>query len=100
VDPVKVTPLNAADEGARLVAQMIEFSPGGSTSAADCIRSTSGVIYVLEGQLQLEVGGMQEVLETGDCACMESEMAMAWSAADKRRCRILMVLPAKPRSEG
>jgi transcriptional regulator with XRE-family HTH domain len=100
VEPVKVTPLNAAEEGAKLVAQMIEFSPGGSTSAADCIRSTSGVIYVLEGRLQLEAGGMQEVLETGDCACMESEMAMAWSAADKRRCRILMILPSKPRSEG
>jgi hypothetical protein len=31
---------------------------------------------------------------------MESEMAIAWSAADKHRCRILAVLPGKPRSEG
>ena len=100
VEPVKVTPLNLAEEGARLVAQMIEFSPGGTASSADCIRSTSGVIYVLEGRLQLEVGGMQEVLEAGDCACVESEMAVAWSAADKRRCRILTVLPGKQRGEG
>ena len=94
-EPVKVTPLNTAEEGPRLVAQMIEFAPGGAASAADCFRETSGVVYVLEGRLQLDAGGMQEVLEAGDCACMESEMAVAWSAADKHRCRILTVLPGK-----
>jgi hypothetical protein len=31
---------------------------------------------------------------------MESEMAMAWSAAGKHRCRILVVTPAKSRAEG
>jgi hypothetical protein len=31
---------------------------------------------------------------------MESEMALAWSAAGKRRCRILAVMPATPRAEG
>jgi transcriptional regulator with XRE-family HTH domain len=96
-DPVKVTPLNTAEESPRLLAQMIEFAPGGSASAADCFRKTSGVVYVLEGRLQLDAGGMQEVLETGDCACMESEMAVAWSAADKHRCRVLTVLPGKER---
>ncbi len=97
-EPVKLTPLNTAEESSRLVAQMIEFSPGGSASAADCFRETAGVVYVLEGRLQLESGGMQEVLEAGDCACMESEMALAWSAADKNRCRILAVVPGKPRA--
>ncbi len=92
-EPVKVTPLNTAEESPRLVAQMIEFSPGGSANAADCFRATAGVVYVLEGRLQLDAGGMQEVLEAGDCACIESEMALAWSAADKHRCRILTVLP-------
>jgi hypothetical protein len=43
---------------------------------------------------------MQEVLEAGDCACMDSEMAVAWSAADKNRCRILTVLPGETRVEG
>ncbi len=95
VEPVKVTPLNTAEEGAQLLAQMIEFSPGGSASATDCFRGSAGVVYVLEGRLQLDAGGMQEVLEAGDCACIESEMALAWSAADKHRCRILTVLPSK-----
>ncbi len=51
------------------------------------------MVYVLEGRLRLEAGAMHEVLETGDCACMESEMPLAWSAADKHRCRVLAVLP-------
>jgi transcriptional regulator with XRE-family HTH domain len=99
-EPVKVTPLNTAEESPRLVAQMIEFTPGGSASSADCFHATAGVVYVLEGRLQLDAGGMQEVLEAGDCACIESEMALAWSAADKHRCRILTVLPGRPRAEG
>ncbi len=97
-EPVKITPLNAAEENPRLLAQMIEFAPGGAASAAECFRETSGVVYVLEGRLQLEAGGMQEVLDAGDCACMESEMALAWSAADKHRCRVLTVLPGNPRA--
>jgi transcriptional regulator with XRE-family HTH domain len=99
-EAVKVTALNTTDEKPRLVARMIEFSPGAAACAADCFRENSGVIYVLEGRLQLEAGGMQEVLEAGDCGCMESEMAIAWSAADKHRCRILAVLPGEPRPEG
>jgi hypothetical protein len=42
---------------------------------------------------------MSEVLEAGDCAYMESETALAWSAAGKRRCRILAVMPAAPRAD-
>ena len=98
-EPFKITPLNAASKNPRLTAQMIEFAPGGATSAADCFREASGVIYVLEGRLQLEAGGMEEVLETGDCACLESEMTLAWSAVGKNRCRILAVLPARTYTE-
>jgi transcriptional regulator with XRE-family HTH domain len=92
-EPVKVTPLNAASEGSRLVAQMIEFPPGGATTMTESFRETSGMVYVLEGRLQLDAGGMHEVLEAGDCAYMESEMALAWSAVGKHRCRVLAVLP-------
>ena len=93
VDSVKVTPLNAEGEGFRQVAQIVEFPPGGSTIAMNVFEETGAVVYVLEGRLRLESGGMHEVLEAGDCACMESEMPLAWSAADKHRCRVLAVLP-------
>jgi uncharacterized cupin superfamily protein len=77
---------------------MIEFPAGGASSGAEPFRETSGLVYVLEGQLQLSAGGMEEVLEAGDCAYMESEMALAWSAAGKHRCRILAVLPGAARA--
>jgi quercetin dioxygenase-like cupin family protein len=57
-------------------------------------------VYVLEGKLQLDAGGVHESLEAGDCAYMESEMAMAWKAAGKSRCRILAVTPVGSRTEG
>jgi transcriptional regulator with XRE-family HTH domain len=92
-ESVRVTPLNDT-EGARLKVQMIEFPPGGSSVAMNAAHQANGLVYVLEGKLRLDAGGMHEVLEAGDCACMESEMLLAWSAADKRRCRVLAVLPA------
>ena len=100
LDSVKITPLNTVADGTQLVARMVEFPAGGAPSATDIGRGTSGLVYVLEGKLQLDVGGMHELLEAGDCACLESEMAMAWSAAGKHRCRILAVTPADERVEG
>jgi transcriptional regulator with XRE-family HTH domain len=99
-EPLRITPLNASAENPRLLAEMIEFTPGGVTSSADCFRESSGMIYVLEGSLKLDAGGLEEILEAGDCACMESDMTLAWSAAGKSRCRVLTVLPGKPRAEG
>lgn len=99
-EPVKVTPLNNAAEGASLVAQLIEFQPGSAATAMDAYREMSGLVYVLDGRLRLDAGGVHEVLETGDCACMNSGMPLAWSAADKHRCRVLVVLAAAGRAEG
>ena len=93
IESVKTTPLNVRGEGTRLTAQMIEFPAGGASCAADSCFEASGLIYVLEGKLQLDAGGLHEALEAGDCAYMESEMALAWSAAGKHRCRILAVTP-------
>jgi transcriptional regulator with XRE-family HTH domain len=87
---VRTTPLNAAADPS-LLSQMIEFAPGAASSAAECLRGAGGVIYVLEGKLWLDSGGMQEELEAGDCACVESEIALNWGAAGKHRCRILVI---------
>jgi len=92
-DSVKVTPLNAEGEGFRLVAQVVEFPPGGANIAVNAFQQTGAVVYVLEGRLRLDSGGMHDTLETGDCACMESGMPVAWSSADRHRCRVLAVMP-------
>jgi transcriptional regulator with XRE-family HTH domain len=94
LDSIKVTPLNAPETGTRLAAQMIEFPPNGAASATDSCFEASALVYVLEGKLQLDAGGLHEVLDAGDCAYMESEMALAWSAGGKHRCRILAVMPS------
>jgi transcriptional regulator with XRE-family HTH domain len=102
-ESVKSTPLNMVTEGGQMVAQMIEFPPGGALCAAEShqenSQETTNLVYVLEGRLQLQAGGMQETLDAGDFAYMESEMALAWSALGKHRCRILLVTPAVPRTE-
>jgi transcriptional regulator with XRE-family HTH domain len=95
-ETVKFIPLNATGKGAMMIAQMIEFPAGGVSTGKEPLPQMGGLVYVLEGRLQLDAGGMQEVLEAGDCAYMESEMAMAWSAAGKQRCRVLAVMPAAP----
>jgi transcriptional regulator with XRE-family HTH domain len=77
MEAVKVTPLNADGRGFRLVARMVELPSGGSTIAINAFKETGAVIFVLEGRLKLDVGGMNEVLDTGDCACMESDMPLA-----------------------
>ena len=110
MEQAHITPLNAMGEGSllaasatgsgrggpRLTAQLIELPAGGAASASDCFHLTSGLMYVLEGRLQLNSGGLQELLEAGDCAYVESDMAMSWSAAGKRRCRVLAVIPGAP----
>lgn len=99
LEQARITPLNAVAGETRLLARMIEFSAGGASCASDACGEADGLVYVLEGKLQLNAGGMYEVLEAGDCAYMESKMPLAWSAAGKHRCRILAVTPAAPRVE-
>jgi transcriptional regulator with XRE-family HTH domain len=99
-DGLRATPLNAAVKGSKLLAQMMELQAGGPPNAMDNFRERSGLVYVLEGRLQLDAGGMQEVLEAGDCACLESEMSLAWSAVGKNRCRVLTVLASCSSNEG
>jgi transcriptional regulator with XRE-family HTH domain len=78
-----------------LVAQMIEFPAAGMASSSESLHHTSGVMYVLEGKLQLDSGGLHELLEPGDCAYVDSDMPLAWSAAGKQRCRVLAVFPGE-----
>ena len=93
-ESLSVTPLHAAGQGTHLKAQMIEFPAGASVCPTDECSSSNGLVYVLEGKLKLDAGGMEEELESGDCVYMESEMPLAMSALGKQRCRVLSVTPA------
>ena len=91
-EPVRTTPLNG--DGAPLSAQIVELEHG-NPMPLSAAGPAAGVFYVLEGKLVLDAGGVREVLDAGDCLCLDSEMPLAWGAADKRRCRLLAVL-ARP----
>jgi len=93
-DSVKHTPLHAPAGDCTLEAEMIEFPQGAASSVLEGGRRLTKLVYVLEGRLELEAGGMREVLECGDCAYLESEMTIAWSATGTSRCRALVVAPA------
>jgi mannose-6-phosphate isomerase-like protein (cupin superfamily) len=86
--------------GPRLVVQMIEFPAGGAACTSDCFHQKNGLMYVLEGQLQLDSGAQHELLESGDCVYVDSDMALAWSAAGKHRCRVLAVFPGTEAETG
>lgn len=94
---VKHIPLHAPNANAPLVAQMIEYPPGTAGTLTATGHSVCSVVYVLEGKLQLDSGGMHEALEAGDCAYLDSDMPIAWSAGGPARCRALVVTPGKPR---
>jgi transcriptional regulator with XRE-family HTH domain len=96
-EAVKQVLLHALNSHAQLVARMIEYPPGASGVMSEVGQSVCAVVYVLEGQLQLDSGGMHEVLEVGDCAYVDSDMAIAWSAKGSSRCRALVVTPGTPR---
>ena len=89
----KQIPLHALTTDARLIGRIVEYPAGGSGMLSEVGHSECSVVYVLEGKLHLDSGGMHEVLETGDCAYIDSDMAMAWSAGDSGRCRALVVTP-------
>jgi transcriptional regulator with XRE-family HTH domain len=83
-------PLNAGSESP-LLAREIEFPPGVVRVLTQVGKAFVGVIYVLEGALQLDSAGMQDVLEAGDCACLHTEMLITWGANGASRCRALVV---------
>jgi len=78
----------------RLLPREIEFPPG-VVGTFVVGKVCSSVVYVLEGCLQFEAGRMNEVLEAGDCVCLDSEMLITWGACGAVLCRALVVTPAE-----
>ncbi|HUB28295.1 MAG TPA: XRE family transcriptional regulator [Terracidiphilus sp.] len=88
--------LHAVDGKTCLVARMIDFPSGQAATISEVGSTLCSVVYVLDGKLQLDAGGLHETLETGDCAYIDSDMAISWSAGGGARCRALIVTPGKP----
>jgi transcriptional regulator with XRE-family HTH domain len=95
-EPVRTVPLNSAAASSGLQAEMVEV-PGGTSDALSGAynRETCGLVYVIEGTLHLASGGLEEVLEAGDCVFLDTRIPLVWTAAGKHPCRVLAVRPAK-----
>jgi transcriptional regulator with XRE-family HTH domain len=87
-------PLAAPGKNARISAEMVEITPAAPLALSGRNEETCALIYVIEGMLQVSSGGMNEVLDAGDCAYIESTMSLAWSTGGKQLCRIVLVRPA------
>ena len=91
-----IVPLHFPTLRPRLKAQMVEVRNTATDPCADGdAGAICGLVYVIEGRLQLNAGGLEETLEAGDCAYIESEMPFSWSALGKDPCRVLSVCPPK-----
>jgi transcriptional regulator with XRE-family HTH domain len=95
-EPVRHTPLHASPEPSALTAETLDLAADGAAFSPDGGGVLTSVVYVIEGRLLMDLGGMQETLESGDCAHIESQMPMTWSAVGKERCRLLVVAPGQP----
>ena len=96
VEAVKSVPLSSPRSASGILAEMVEVPTAGSDALADVYsREVCGLVYVIDGRLQLEAGGLHEVLETGDCVFIETRMPLVWSAAGKQPCRVIVVRPGK-----
>jgi hypothetical protein len=90
---LKETPLNMSAD-AHLVAKVVEFPTRVEGTLTEVGSALSSVVYVFEGSLQFGVGGAQELLEAGDCVCLESEKLITWSASGTSSCWALVVTPS------
>ena len=88
-------PLNTGVPNRRMDASLLDLEPGSIASEPEVQGDRSLLVYVLGGRLNLDVGGMREILETGDCAYLESDLPIAWGAAGNERCRVLTVAPSQ-----
>jgi transcriptional regulator with XRE-family HTH domain len=87
-------PLNPAVPGRRMDACLVDLAAGATAGEPRISDDGALLVYVLDGRLNLDVGGMRETLEAGDCAYLESDLPLAWGAAGKNRCRLLTVTPS------
>lgn len=95
-ESIKAIPLSPPRSSTGLLAEMIEVPTAASEAFSGVDnKETSGLIYVIQGRLQLAAGALQEVLDAGDCVFIDTCMPLAWRAAGKHPCRIIAVRPVK-----
>lgn len=84
-------PLHPGVTGRRMDAAMVHLPKGTHVPAIDSAADRALLVYVIEGQLKMEIGGLRETLDAGDCAYLESGLPANWGSASAEDCRLLTV---------
>ena len=94
-DPGVRIPLNPGVSDRKMDACLVILEPRGSGSDPEYHDESEEamLVYVLDGRLHLDVGGLRETLEIGDCAYLQTNLPVSWGAAGKQHCRLLRVAP-------
>lgn len=93
----RAMPLHISTGAPGLLAQVVDVAPEGGDPFANGVRGpVCGLIYVVEGRLELNAGGIHEALEAGDCLYIDTLMSLSWNAGGKERCRVLCVQAPPP----
>lgn len=91
-EPERAIPLHLLESSSSLQAQVIEITPDGGDPFPEAAHTpVSGLVYVVEGILELNAGGLQEKLEAGDCVYVDTQLPLSWNAGGKEPCRLLCV---------
>lgn len=89
--------LNAVAELPSLVVETFDL-PAGAPWVPENAGGGEGLFaYVLDGMVEMTCGGMGETLAAGDCAYIESQLPVSWTAKEPH-CRLLVVRPGEPTS--
>lgn len=90
-DGIKETPLHPWSSNEPLCARIVDFPPDVVEAVAAMDGCLHCAIYVVEGSLKIESGGLREILNQGDFACLSTEMATFWGSEGRGHCRALVV---------
>jgi transcriptional regulator with XRE-family HTH domain len=74
-----------------LFASVLDLPPGVPSTVSERGGRIETLAYVLDGRLQLTIGGAEDVLEPGDCLVLATEERVIWRPLGECRCRILCV---------
>jgi len=86
----RVTPLHVPTASSKQVSTILDLPPGATSIVSESGSITVLTAYVISGALNISIGGINEVLQKGDCVVLDTEAAVIWGATDSP-CRLLAV---------
>lgn len=90
-EAVTITHLHTPSAKSRMIARILDLPPGAPSAVSESGARTELFAQVLQGRLQLTTAGQNEVLETGDCAVLDTDEPAVWNALGNSPCKVLSV---------